>query len=639
MVKGKTSNRSTDLKKSLGLLDVTFLCVGAIVGSGIFIIPAIAAGLLGYASLWIWIFTSIIAIAMSTVFAELTSMYEDSGGIYKYVRDAFGEHVGFISGWSAWIVSWTYAGMLAMGGIAYISAIYPLDPLAKVFTAIVIIGFFTLINLHGIKSSAKTQIILTSFALVALVIITIALSFFFDLSTMAVFDTQAFTIGTVLLAAAIIIQPYIGWQEATFVSAEVKNSRRIVPKAIVYGTVIISIIYLAVTVATLGAVHAFPGGLAAFAISKAPFAGLMEHLYANGGILLSLSAIVIIFSALNSWITTAARLPYGMAKDKTLPDIFLKLNKKGAPVNALIIQFIVTSIIVFIAEFMLGSGFEILLLITMPVTLFIYFLVYLSLIQIKQKFPRRKAYFHVPLKFVIPAVSAIYVCVLGSFLVATQPDLIFKAAGLIVLGIPLYILVKLYTSESFTEKFFDKFSWFFNKTFTFWYTEQDVRKVIKNAKLKKGQTVLDFGCGTGITTLAVAKKVKNTGTVVAVDISEKQLERAIRKIKKALDYSNVIFIKEKELVPFGRVFDAVTCTGVLGYVNNPQKTLKKMFSLLKKGGTFSFMSFGNSLGMPAPAYLKNENNIRDLFKQIRIKVNIERVHKRGVTYWFISGKK
>ncbi|MAH42308.1 hypothetical protein CL614_01105 [archaeon] len=639
MVKGKASNKSKDLKKTLGLLDVTFLCVGAIVGSGIFIIPALAAGILGYASLWIWIFTSIIAIAMSTIFAELTSMYEDSGGIYKYVRDAFGEHVGFLSGWSAWVVSWTYAGMLAMGGIAYISAIYPLDPLGKVFTAVMVIGFFTLINLHGIKSSARTQIILTSFAIVALIIITIALSFFFDFSTATVFDIKSFTIGTVLLAAAIIIQPYIGWQEATFVSEEVKNSRKIVPKAIIYGTIIVSVIYLAVTITTIGAVHILPGGLTEFAATEAPFAGLMEHLYDNGGLLLSLSAIVIIFSALNSWITTAARLPYGMAKDKTLPDIFLKLNKNGAPVNSLIVQFVITSIIVFVAEFLLGSGFEILLLTTMPVTLFIYFLVYLSLLQIRQKHSRKKAYYRAPLKFVIPAVSAVYVFVIGSFLTVEQPDLILKAASLIVLGIPLYILVKLYTSKSFTEKFFDKFSWIFNKTFTFWYTKKDVEKVIKNSKLKKGYTVLDFGCGTGNTTLAVAKKVRREGTVVAVDLSQKQLERAVKRIEKALDYSNVIFIKERELAPFGKVFDSITCAGVLGYISTPKNTLKKMFSLLKKGGTFSFMSFGTSLGMPAPSYLKSEESIKELFKSIGIKVKIDRVHKKGAVYWFIYGKK
>ncbi len=639
MVPGKQKSSCKGLKKSLGLLDVTFLCVGAIVGSGIFIIPAIAAGMLGYASLWIWIFTSIIAIAMSTIFAELTSMYEDSGGIYKYVRDAFGEKLGFLSGWSAWVVSWTYAGMLAMGGVSYVAAIIPMGPAEKVVTAILVIAMFTLINLRGIKSSAKTQIVLTSFALVALVIITIALSFFFDLSTIAVFDTQAFTIGTILLAAAIVIQPYIGWQEATFVSEEVKNSRKVVPKAIIYGTIIVSVVYLAVTVTTLGAVHAIPGGLQAFAVSNAPFAGLLNQLYANSGILLSLSAIAIIFSALNSWITTAARLPYGMAKDRTLPDIFLKLNKKDAPVNALLIQFIITSIIVFVAEFMLGSGFEILLLTTMPVTLFIYFTVYLSLLRIRQKFPKRKAYYRVPWKIVIPSVSAIYVCVLGSFLIATQPDLMLKAIGLIVLGVPLYVLVKLYTSESFTEKFFDKFSWFWSKTFPLWYTQRDVSKIVKNAHLKKSQTVLDFGCGTGITTLAIAKKVGNAGTVVAVDLSEKQLEKAITKIEKALDYSNVIFIKEKELAPFGKVFDSITCVGVLEHFAKPEKELSELLGFLKKGGYFSFLSFGTSLGLPAPAHLKTENHIKTLFNEIGMKVFIERIHKKGVVYWFISGKK
>jgi ubiquinone/menaquinone biosynthesis C-methylase UbiE len=191
----------------------------------------------------------------------------------------------------------------------------------------------------------------------------------------------------------------------------------------------------------------------------------------------------------------------------------------------------------------------------------------------------------------------------------------------------------------FTEKFFDRVSWFFDKTFPVWYGEREAKRVISKIAVKEKGIVLDFGCGAGITTLQLANKIGERGTIVAVDISEAQLNRAFHRIEKAMQISNVVFIKEHELQFEPESFDAVTAVGVLEHLDKPMETLKKIFLHLKKGGTFSFLSFGRSLGIPAPEFLRSWRSIEEFFLDIGVKPNI-RIEKRKFTeYIYIWGKK
>jgi len=150
---------------------------------------------------------------------------------------------------------------------------------------------------------------------------------------------------------------------------------------------------------------------------------------------------------------------------------------------------------------------------------------------------------------------------------------------------------------------------------------------------------LDFGCGSGITTLHLAKKLGQKGTIIAVDISEVQLNRAMKKIENAMKLSNVVFIKEHQLQFEPESFDAVTAVGVLEHLENPEETLRKIFTHLKRGGTFSFLSFGRSLGIPAPEFLKSWKSIEEFFLSIGIKPNIRIEKKKFTEYIYMWGKK
>ena len=109
------------LTKYLELNEVTFLIIGAIIGSGIFMIPGLAAAAAGTMSIVAWLIVGVIAILMSLLIAELASTYENAGGLHYYVEKALGKGVGFMVGWACLIISWVTIAMTVSAAIEYLS--------------------------------------------------------------------------------------------------------------------------------------------------------------------------------------------------------------------------------------------------------------------------------------------------------------------------------------------------------------------------------------------------------------------------------------------------------------------------------------------------------------------------------------
>jgi ubiquinone/menaquinone biosynthesis C-methylase UbiE len=286
------------------------------------------------------------------------------------------------------------------------------------------------------------------------------------------------------------------------------------------------------------------------------------------------------------------------------------------------------------------GDFYLMLYLLMPLAIFMYSGVLISVVKLRISRPDIKREFNAPFPRAGPVVIVIFnFILLGTWLTHTYNALSIFLLGLILVfvGIPLYLLIKLQTDEKFVEKFFNRFSFFQDKAFGIWYTRKDIDRIVDELELKKNYLVLDFGCGSGKTTLAIARKVSH-GTVMAVDISDKQLQKAGGRIEKAKE-KNVVFVKEYDLKFDKDTFDAVSAIGVLEYINEPKKTIKKLVDLLKPGGRFVFLSFGRSLGIPAPAYLSSEKKIRDLFKGMPVKISVKKQKKKLTEYWFIWGEK
>lgn len=611
----------TNLKRTIGKNTLLILSINSLIGSSIFFVPGIAASYSGTASIIAWLVMSLIAIIISTYFAELVSMFPRAGGLYEYTKHAFGEFPSFLVGWVSWIVANIGISLEIVGSVLYI---FPQSSaLANALLSLAFILIFNYIAYRGIDYSSKILVIfglLTIFTILALVVPGIAHA-----------NTNSFvffaSLPSLLLSIYFVSDVFFGWESATYLVEEVKNARRVMPRMLIISTVIVGILATALAAVSLGIPN-----LQSLVNESAPMSLLATALYGSSSIFSAVIFIVIMGTAA-SWIVSSPRLLYAMSRDRVLVPRFQRIHAKyRTPHNAIFFQAFVTSIVTFVAF----ADYKTLLSLVLPLEISMYSALMIIVIRLRKKSAQYKSPFG--------AMGAILVFFFNVFLMytwlSTSGASIFALSIMMVsFGIPLYVLIKLSTDANFVEKFFDRVSWFFDKAFPVWYSDEESRRVISKITIPKKSIVLDFGCGSGNTTLQLAKRIGTNGTIVAVDISEAQLNRAVRKVEKAMKISNVVFIKEHQLQFEPESFDAVTAVGVLEHLENPAETLKKIFSHLKKGGTFSFLSFGRSFGIPAPEFLASWKSIKEFFLGIGIKPNIRIEKKKFTEYIYMWGTK
>ncbi|HLD38912.1 MAG TPA: amino acid permease [archaeon] len=616
-----------ELKKSIGQKTLLLLVINAILGTGIFFLPAIGALYSGAGSIISWIIMSFIAVLISLYFAELVSMFPKAGGVYEFIKNAFGKSTAFVFGWMSWIVSNITIAMLIVGSIFYI---FPETEIVfKIIMALVFILVFNFINYRGIDWASRMLLffgVMTVATILALIIPGVH-----TVNTANFSLAFSVPIPFILLTVYFIAETFFGWETTTYLSEEIKNSRKVLPKMLVIGTVIIAILSVLLIFVALGNIEP-----SIFAIQEAPLAFLAENLFGSGiGKIFAIIIFIPLIGTAASWIVSSPRLLYAISRDKMLVPIFSKIHKKyRTPYIAIIFQTIVTSMITIIA---FGS-YIFLLSLLIPLVVIMYSFVMLSVVKLRFERPKEKRYFNAPFPRAGPVVVVLFnLAILYMWL--TQVDgavyVFLMGLFLIILGIPLYIIIKLQTDQRFTERFYDRIAFFWDRTFRIWYTEKETEKILKHLRLKNDHVVLDFGCGSGNTTIAVSQIVKD-GTVVAVDLSQKQLEHAVKKVKK-LKLTNVIFVKGSIKIP-RKSFHAVTAVGVLEHLNEPHRYITRLMDSLKKGGRFYFISFGKSFGIPGPEFLESDEKIKKLFGR-NVEIHISRKKKRFVEYVNIYGVK
>lgn len=604
------------MKYKLSFFEILMICVGNIIGTGIFLVPATAAGLMGPGSLLLWILAALLSIIMGLCFAELSSMFSRSGGPMIFVKTAFGDFAGFISGWTTWTLSCITISSLAIAIPYYISFLFSLNFFERTCISLLIIFIFSIVNYIGIKFSARTQICLTLMTLaIFLVFIGIGLPHIEIKNFQPLFPLG---LGALGIALAFTIEPFMGWEASTIIAEEVREPRKYIPKALAAAIIIIAIIYVLTVFVSLGTIS-----WSVLAASPAPLAQAASF-SAGFSLFMVIAAIFVNAACLNAWTLTTARLPPAMAKQKLFLDYFAKLSSRGTPTRAIALQAIFASAIVFVGSYE-GS-----ILLLLSNALILYILNFLSNIKLKQKIS--------DIRFKIPIVFPIASIVFSVFLLTQiNPFVLLSGLAIIFLGVPAYVFIKLTSDIKFIENFYDRISFIFDFSFKLWYGRKEIEKVLKNAELQKGSVVLDYGCGTGITTMEVAKLVKN---VVAVDISKKQIKKAIKKTKK-LARENVIFVKTSSLKKFDTgSFDRIICVVTIDHFVKPEKELEELARVLKNGGVASFLAFGKSLGMMPQKFLRHDNTIKNLFERAGFrKISIERVKKMLAEYIYVKAIK
>ncbi|MFW9827116.1 MAG: APC family permease [Candidatus Thorarchaeota archaeon] len=313
------------LKRRVSLFALTIYGVGNILGAGIYGLIGSVVGITGNLSWLSFILASITGAFTGLSYAELSAMYPKSAAEFVYTEEAFKKRIlSFILGWiiifsgvlSASTVSLVFAGYLS--DLFNISSIY-----LNVFFAIILVIILSYINLIGIKSSTRTNIIFTFVEASGLIII-IFLGFFGgeNPNYFALPPTSSFLV--VFSSVALIFFAYIGFEDIANIAEEVKEPEKHLPRAIIYSIIITTILYCFTAISVVSILP-----YTTVAASDAPLKIVAEAILGPvGGIILSLIALFATANTVLIMLIVTSRMMYGMARDKALPKGFKKISPK-----------------------------------------------------------------------------------------------------------------------------------------------------------------------------------------------------------------------------------------------------------------------------------------------------------------------
>jgi APA family basic amino acid/polyamine antiporter len=331
---------TAQLRRQLGLLDATTINLGTIVASGIFLVPAsIALALPGTgAILLVWIVGGGVSLLGALCLAELGAAFPQSGGMFVYLREAYGPVWGYLYGWTAGVViNPASIAAIAVAFATYAGVFLPLSSLGIKALAIASIIVLTVLNARGVREGAVTQNLLTIVKVVLLVVLvggTLVLpgGSFDNLSPWWPSGSVLVGFGTGIVA---VLWAFDGWIEVTYVGSEVRNPGWVVPRSIILAVLLATALYLLVTIGFTYVLS--PDGTAA---SSLPASDAAQVTLGAGGAGFVAAAIMIsTLGANNGIVFTSARIPFAMARDRLfLPSLGRVHPGYGTPVVALMCQ-------------------------------------------------------------------------------------------------------------------------------------------------------------------------------------------------------------------------------------------------------------------------------------------------------------
>ena len=466
-------NNTTSFKPTLSLTDATMIVAGSMIGSGIFIVSADITRNVGSAGLLIlvWLLTGFMTLIAALSYGELSAMFPKAGGQYVYLKEAYNPLIAFLYGWSMFSVIQT--GTIAAVGVAFSKFLAYLVPelgnnfflfdigIVKIYSgqlvAIFIIMLLTYVNSRGVKEGKFIQTLFTSAKLLALLglivcgFVFVKESFwaenwktgFTAMQNKGITDAQGVLqpsqwigIGGSALMGAIAasmvgsIFSSDAWNNVTFIAGEMKNPKRNIGLSLFFGTLIVTVIYVA---ANLMYLNVMPLNELAFpADDRVAVAAANKIFPLHGTIIIAVLIMISTFGCNNGLILAGARVYYTMAQD----GLFFKkagiLNKNNVPQWALWAQCTVASILC-----LSGKYGDLLDMISFVVVIF-YILTIWGIYILRKKQPDMPR----PYKaFGYPVLPFVYILMGISFctlLVIYKPNYTWPGLIIVLIGIPLY---------------------------------------------------------------------------------------------------------------------------------------------------------------------------------------------------------
>ena len=308
-----------ELKKKLTSLDVFCVATGAMISSGLFILPGLAFAKAGPAVIISYVIAGMFCIPTLLSMAELTTAMPKAGGDYFYIMRGFGPLLGTVAGFSTWF-SLSLKGAFALIGMgAYLSIITPIPiSIIALFCCI----FFIALNLIGAKEAGRFQVFLVLGLLGILLIYILWGSRAVNPLNFTPFFSKGF--GSVFATASFVFISYGGLTKVAALAEETKNPGKNLPLGMFLSLIVTSIFYALVIFVTTGVLNPehLKGSLTPISDGAGIFGGNILK------VIISIGAFLAFISTANSGIMTASRYPLGMSRDKLLPVNFQKLSSK-----------------------------------------------------------------------------------------------------------------------------------------------------------------------------------------------------------------------------------------------------------------------------------------------------------------------
>lgn len=309
--------------------------MGNMIGSGVFLLPASLAPF-GGSSLLGWLVSAGGAILLALVFARLAHFNPLSGGPYAYTRQAYGDLAGFLVAWGYWISIWCANGALAVAFVGYLDPFFPsivrTPPLAAT-VAVAVLWLLTAVNVWGVSSAGRLQVVTTGLKILPLLAIGIAGVVSLNSSHFSISGGPLEIGQSVMATATLTLWAFLGLECATVPADRTADAGRTIPRATVVGTVLSAAIYLLATIGVMSLLE--PSTLGS---STAPFADAARRLAGDGAAaLVAVGAAVSCFGALNGWVLIVGQIPLAVAKDGLFPAAFARLSSRGTPAFAMIV--------------------------------------------------------------------------------------------------------------------------------------------------------------------------------------------------------------------------------------------------------------------------------------------------------------
>ena len=311
-----------ELERDLGLVSVLAISIGAMIGSGIFILPAVAVGYAGPAVVLAYILAGLVVLPAALSKSEMATAMPESGGTYVFIERGMGPLLGTVAGIGTWFSLSFKGGLALVGGVPYLLYLFDVSSAITTPLALSLAVILVLVNLLGAKQTGRVQVVIVAIMLAALGWFAVGGVPSVQAANYAGFFEGG--VGGILAATGLVFVSYAGVTKVASVAEEIENPSRNIPLGILGSLGFTTALYALIVVVMLGVTDT-----SAIAASEAPMAVAAEAALGSAGVLVVvMAALLALVSTANAGILSSSRYPFAMSRDGLVPESLGEISER-----------------------------------------------------------------------------------------------------------------------------------------------------------------------------------------------------------------------------------------------------------------------------------------------------------------------